>query len=299
MKKFLSLIRTIYVCKNWISALFVKTGLAKNRLIKFRNGYAFPVESKTWSVFQSRVNLFWDFPSASIINEEMIKTPVMGRELNFYFGNSGTHILKEVFKNEAYKLPKDLDITNRTVVDIGCSYGDSLIYFSWLGAKEVYGFEPQPNLYALAEKNIAANKVNSVHLIRAGVGGKHGLLFKDSTYYKTDVFETNKDFKYVDKNEDIPLVTLEDIVRDYKIENALMKMDCEGYEYDILLKASNEVLLHFDYIVLEYHYGYKELEKRLQEAGFKVWHSKPVKSEFKLEGHDKGVGDLTARRVKA
>ena len=240
---------------------------------------------------------FWDFPLASVVNEELIKTPVMGRELSFYFGKSGTHILKEVFKNEAYKPPEGFEIANRTVVDIGCSYGDSLIYFAWLGAKEVYGFEPQPNLYALAEKNIAINNVKSAHLIRAGVGGKHGSLFKDSDYYKTEVFESNKDFKYADKNEDIPLITLEDIVKDYKIEKAFMKMDCEGYEYDILLNASDETLSHFDYIVLEYHYGYKALGKRLEGAGFKVWHSNPVKSEFELKGHDKGVGDLTARRI--
>jgi len=296
MKKLFSLFRTAYVCKNWMSALSVKFGLAKKHLIKFRNGYTFLVEPQTWSEFQSRVNLFWEFPLATVVNEEFIKVPVMGRELNFYFGKSGTHILKEVFKDEAYK-PKDFDITNRTVVDIGCSYGDSLIYFAWLGAKEVYGFEPQPNLHALAEKNIAVNKVHSVHLIRAAVGGKHGSLFKDSTYYNTEVFEFNKDFTYTDKTEDIPLITLEDIVRDYRIERAFMKMDCEGYEYDILLNASDEVLSHFDYIVLEYHYGYKKLEKRLKAAGFKVWHSTPVKSEFELEGHDKGVGDLVAKRA--
>jgi recombination DNA repair RAD52 pathway protein len=41
------------------------------------------------------------------------------------------------------------------------------------------------------------------------------------------------------------------------------------------LDASNEALQAFDQIILEYHYGYKNLEKRLKEAGFKVEHTKP------------------------
>lgn len=295
-RKLCSLLRTIYVCRDWPQALLVKIGLAKKRPIRFRNGYTFFVGVKEWSEFQSRVNLFWDFPLASVLAEKIIKIPIMGRELNFYFGKYGTAILGEVFKDEVYKPPpSEFNIKGRAVVDIGCSYGDSSIYFAWLGAKDVYGFEPSFDMYELAKKNIEINDLNSVHLIHAGVGGKRGSFFADSNYYKTEAFTSNKHFNYADQGEFTPLITLEDIVTTYKIENAFMKIDCEGYEYDIITKASDEVLSHFDYIVIEYHYGYEELEKKLRDAGFKIWHDNP-RPFFELEGHGKGVGNLIARR---
>ena len=51
-------------------------------------------------------------------------------------------------------------------------------------------------------------------------------------------------------------------------------MDCEGCEYPIILNANNEVLQKFNQIMVECHYGYKNIERKLKDAGFKVYHSK-------------------------
>ena len=56
-----------------------------------------------------------------------------------------------------------------------------------------------------------------------------------------------------------------------------MKIDCEGREYDIILNSSDELLRKFDYIIMEYHYGFKNLQKKLQAAGFSVICEKPAK----------------------
>jgi len=43
----------------------------------------------------------------------------------------------------------------------------------------------------------------------------------------------------------------------------------------LILNASDEALKASDQIIMEYHYGYKNLVRRLNEAGFKVRYSLP------------------------
>ena len=52
-------------------------------------------------------------------------------------------------------------------------------------------------------------------------------------------------------------------------------MDCEGCEYEVILKATKSLLNKFDYIILEYHYGAKNLLRKLKESGFVCIHTKP------------------------
>ena len=47
-------------------------------------------------------------------------------------------------------------------------------------------------------------------------------------------------------------------------------MDCEGAEYDIINGSDNKLLRLFKSIVIEYHYGYIDLKKKLEGVGFKV-----------------------------
>ena len=51
-------------------------------------------------------------------------------------------------------------------------------------------------------------------------------------------------------------------------------MDCEGCEYSIILNADKETLRSFGQIMIECHYGYKNIERKLKDTGFKVSHSK-------------------------
>jgi len=50
---------------------------------------------------------------------------------------------------------------------------------------------------------------------------------------------------------DVEVITLEDVLR-YVKEPYLLKMDCEGCEYEVINYSFN-YLLKFKYIILEYH----------------------------------------------
>ena len=62
----------------------------------------------------------------------------------------------------------------------------------------------------------------------------------------------------------------------------------------MILNASDEALKAFDQIIIEYHYGYRNLVKRLEQAGFKVKHSLP-KYGRNTEAEDMYVGLILAK----
>jgi hypothetical protein len=78
----------------------------------------------------------------------------------------------------------------------------------------------------------------------------------------------------------------------YNLNSALLKMDCEGCEYN-LLNEGNETLRRFERMQIEYHYGYEKLKNKFEEAGFKVKCTEPVLGADNKNMH---MGYIYARR---
>ena len=62
----------------------------------------------------------------------------------------------------------------------------------------------------------------------------------------------------------IPLLTLD------QLEGTILKMDCEGCEYDVIMNASKKTLQKFTHMAVGYHHGYKNLVEKLESCGFKT-----------------------------
>jgi hypothetical protein len=71
------------------------------------------------------------------------------------------------------------------------------------------------------------------------------------------------------------LVSLQDIIDKSEVTPTILKVDCEGCEYDVILSASSATLLNFSHIQIEYHYGYENLKKKLEKEGFIVKVTEP------------------------
>jgi len=167
-------------------------------------------------------------------------------------------------KNEYKTLP----VKGKTVIDIGSNIGGSLIYFALRDAYKIIGFEPYPKSHNLSIKNITINGFSDkITAVLAGCSGKSGYLTIDPNF-ESDAGSQLHEFQ---NGIQVPLLTLLDIVKKFDVpQDSALKIDCEGYEYDIILSTPSEVLGKFSHILIEYHYGYKNLKKKLENCGFRV-----------------------------
>ena len=194
-----------------------------------------------------------------IINKEIPKIKLLG-------WNGNGDVFGVFFDQYLLKL----SIKDNDVVDIGANIGDSSIYFAIKNAKRIIALEPLPKNYEIAKKNIEINNLgHKIELILAGCGEKNEVIKCNSKDMGIDVF-LNKNVETKNTVE-IPMITLAEILKRYNLsDSCILKMDCEGHEYDIIISASKDTLIRFSEILIEYHYGYKNLKEKLEESGFVV-----------------------------
>jgi FkbM family methyltransferase len=188
-----------------------------------------------------------------------------------------------------------LDVKDKTVIDIGANIADSSIYFALEGASTVIALEPYVKNSDIARHNIDLNNLSSkIILIQSGCSSKEENLMVDSDY--SGVFKPLLQSK---NGKTIKLMTLQSIMERFHIETAVLKMDCEGCEYDVILNASKNILKRFSQIQIEYHYGYHTLKTILSEIGFEVSVTTPRFRFNKFaEKKDMYVGWLYAKNIQ-
>jgi FkbM family methyltransferase len=152
----------------------------------------------------------------------------------------------QVFEEEDYKF---LDVKDKNVLDIGAFVGDSPIYFILKGAKKVYAVEPNPDAYNEMLENIKLNNMeNRIIPINMGINYE-----KDYVNTHTKAVNTQGTLlKSGGNGIKVPAGKLSDIIDKYNIDAQILKMDCEGCEYDIILK-DYDTIKEFDEIGFEYH----------------------------------------------
>jgi FkbM family methyltransferase len=139
----------------------------------------------------------------------------------------------EVFDEEPYKI---LRVAGRVVIDVGAFVGDSAIYFALRGARRVIAIEPHPEDFREMVGNIRLNKLEGVIIpINAGLASRPGeICIEDVDIAKTAV--TYHKLEPGRCTALIPAITLVDVIERYAIDHsAVLKMDCEGCEHDIIL----------------------------------------------------------------
>jgi len=178
----------------------------------------------------------------------------------------------DVFIREDYKF---LNVKDKNILDIGAFVGDSSIYFILKGAKKVYAIEPHPDAYKEMIENIKLNNMeNKIIPINMGINYEKDYITintKDVVHVAFSLFNSNNN------GIKIPAGKLSDIIEKYNIDAQVLKMDCEGCEYDIILK-DYDTIKEFDEIEFEYHaYNTKIPVKKLLEKLNKDFECKNLK----------------------
>ena len=257
--------------KNFWDYYFVILGVKKSAVIRFYDSEKFLLTKQNLNQFFEREfqkKIMLDKPKGFDFKKQGGKIVFSLDHLKFITNKAleGCAIL-ETFVEKQYDW---LDVKGKTVVDVGANIGDTAVYFSKVKhARQVIAFEPYPYTYKMAVENIKINKVKNVVLLNEGVGKQNDFMIIDASF-ESDAGSALKSFK---KGKKVKINSLESIVRKYKIENAVLKMDCEGCEYDIILNSSSNVLRKFDQMIIETHYGCEKIEDKLKNSGFEVRHS--------------------------
>ena len=195
------------------------------------------------------------------------------------------------FVNEDYLW---LKAKEHIVIDIGAGVGDSALLFALWGAEKVYAFEPFPSRFEEAKANVIANNLqHKIELHNSGVGSPSQLLL-DSDYIPSNSSNVSNHTSKA-SGQRIEILDLKSIVEMVNSRDLILKMDCEGCEYSAIMEASCDVLQNFKQIQVEYHYGYKNIQKKLEECGFLVSHTKPKL----MRDRDLGLTDLYLGYLRA
>ncbi len=182
-----------------------------------------------------------------------------------------------------------------TVVDIGAAIGEfTLIAALEASQGRVLAFEPNPGSVDILRQNLRANNINNVTVFHVGVWDKPGEIGLDLT--QGEPLQAQSLQSAHNSNDiAIPVISLDELVRVQAEGHVdLLKLDCEGAEYAILMAAQADTLGQIDRIVLEYHEldearSYRKLTPFLEKAGYTVTrHANPV--------HE-NIGYLFAKRV--
>lgn len=191
------------------------------------------------------------------------------KEIIFHGGINNGDIVNTFFKKDY----GEISVKNKTVVDIGANIGDTAIFYALNGAKKVIGIEPFPKNFQLARENIIVNNLDEIiELLQAGCSSKKGII-KIDPKYQSNIESKLRNF---DSGVDIPLLTLKEIIEKFEIpKNSVLKIDCEGCEYDIIENTPSKILTQFSSMQIEYHSGFYNLKRKLESIGYNVKVTKP------------------------
>jgi FkbM family methyltransferase len=147
----------------------------------------------------------------------------------------------------------ELNVEDKVVVDVGAFIGDSSIYFALRGARRVIAVEPHPEAYKVMVENIRLNGLEDVITpVNAGLSSKPGVI----CIKNVDVEGTYGTYHGLGGCDTaVPAITLADLIDKYNVgRDAVLKVDCEGCEYDVIPNDYEHVKL-FNEIAFEYHEG--------------------------------------------
>ena len=184
-------------------------------------------------------------------------------------------IVAETFFDNCYV--QDLSLPpNPVVVDIGGFIGDFTLYAAThLKARRVVVCEPSPRNWTLLVKNIQNNHCEDrVSMMNKAV--------TDGRVVMLDIDAPDRAQARISaygpsgcEKKAVECISLSLLLAEFSItEVDLLKIDCEGGEYDILLTTPSEVLSRMKNIVFEYHEidGFqkklKAVRERLSSEGF-------------------------------
>lgn len=188
----------------------------------------------------------------------------------------------EIFLREDYgKMPD-----NSSIIDLGANIGVFTVYATTTARNvTVYAYEPLRDFYNLMRENVKLNKqadaVQCFNFAVASEATTRTLYVKGTDFFFPTLVgkETTNGQEKTQEKIEVRCTTLAQIIESNKLQQVdMLKMDCEGAEYEILYPTPPSYFERIKEIRMEYHNldaGERHLDRLtefLKEQGYKITH---------------------------
>ncbi len=164
-------------------------------------------------------------------------------------GTSDRATINEIFIQNTYLAdPRFAIAAGDRVLDIGANVGAFTLWAARAAPQgKIVAVEPEAGNFAILQQNVALNRAENVELLQAAVGAREGqAVISAGGVLSSTAGGAGSSVQAV------PQVTLASLVARLG-EVDLLKMDCEGAEFDIFFSTPLPVLQKIRRITMEYH----------------------------------------------
>lgn len=190
------------------------------------------------------------------------------------------NLFTEVLRNNSYQLDM-AQMRNKEVIDVGANVGFFSLAAAALGAYKVISVEPSSYAHNQLIRNISLTGLtHKIIPIKQAVMGQPAPPLMLGIH---DHHGSNSMYVPSTHHELVPIITLADLVKYTYSNNVILKLDCEGAEFDIILDSAPEVFDRIKQIHIEIHTNLHPVHKhrdviahKLTDLGFTCRHSKNV-----------------------
>ena len=172
--------------------------------------------------------------------------------------------------------------SEKVIVDIGAHIGVFTLYAAYDKNNTVYCFEPSPINFRMLQANIKNNSpLGTITIAEKAVTSKPGqALMAANLGNLSRLYRQDEEPTFGEVANCVECTTLEDIFNEHSIEKCdILKIDCEGSEYDILFNAPEylferirEIRMECDY--LNANRNKVTMQNFLKLHGYRITHDR-------------------------
>ena len=191
--------------------------------------------------------------------------------------------IQEIVDYDSYQIDKmTFDVDNNWIVDIGANIGVTTLVFSLLRGAQVISFEPFPSNVNALYANLYLNGISNVRVMPYAVFNKDGIVkFRPGEDIEGNAIDVCGHIAEGETDFSQHLVQVNSLCLESALAQVpnkqikLIKMDCEGGEYEIVNQITPDIASHVENITLEVHdidrrNNLKTISQRLIGLGYKL-----------------------------